>query len=95
MLQAQRIRPDLETALQGIRTFGDLVGRWLNSNTTHTVNPYSHVLYFQARRAIAKGVQEGYVVDEPDISDFASDYSNKDLMMRFLDDSVALQDAEL
>jgi len=40
-------------------------------------------------------VQEGYVVDEPDISDFASDYSNKDLMMRFLDDSVALQDAEL
>ncbi len=57
--------------------------------------PYSHVLYFQARRAIAKGVQEGYVVDEPDISDFASDYSNKDLMMRFLDDSVALQDAEL
>ena len=63
------------------------------SDSKHDVDPYSRVLivYFHARRAIAKGVQEGSVVSEPDIPDFASDHSNKDLMMRFLDDSLSLQ----
>ncbi len=59
------------------------------------MDPYSRVLYFQARRAIARGIQEGYVQDVPDIPDFSCDYSNKELMMRFLDDSIALQDAKL
>ncbi len=85
----------LEATLKGIQTFGDLEGRWLKSNTKHNVDPYSRVLYFQARRAIARGVQEGYVVDDPDIPDFSSDYNNKELMIRFLDDSLALQDAKL
>ena len=89
------MRSMLEATLQGIRTFGDLEGRWLKSNTKHKVNPYSRVLYFQARRAIARGMQEGYVQDDPDIPDFSSDYSNKELMIRFLDDSIALQDAKL
>ena len=86
------MRETLEKTLGGINTFGDLDGRWLKSNTKHNVDPYSRVLYFQARRAIAKGVQEGYVVSEPDISDYASDHNNKDLLMRFLDDSAALHD---
>lgn len=93
--QAQHMRPAIEASLQGIKTFGDLDGRWLRSDTKHSVDPYSRVLYFHARRAVAKGLQEGYVVREPDISDFASDHSNKDLLMRFLDDSLAFQDEQL
>lgn len=74
---------------EGINTFGDLDGQWLKSNTKHDVDPYSRVLHFQARLAIAKGLQEGYVVNEPDISDYASDQSNKDPpQVRFLDDSA-------
>ena len=65
-----------------------MVGRWLKSDSKQDVD---RVLYFHTRRAIAKGVQEGYVVSEPDIPDYASDHSNKGLMMRFLDDSLALQ----
>lgn len=85
----------LEASPHGIRTFGDLEGRWLKSNTEHQVDPYSRVLYFQARRAIARGIQEGYVQDAPDIPDFSTDYSNQELIIRFLDDSIALQDEEL
>ena len=85
------MRSSIKATLQSLNTFGDLDGRCLNSNTTHNVDPYSRVLYFKARRAIAKGVQEGYVLSEPDIPDFANDHSNKDLLMRFLDDSMAFQ----
>lgn len=59
------------------------------------MDPYSRVLYFQARRAVARGIPKGYVQNDLDIPDFSSDYSNKELMMRFLDDSIALQDAKL
>ena len=85
------MRPHLQATLSSIRTFGDLDGRWLMSDSKHDVDPYSRVLYFHARRAIAKGVQEGFVVSEPDIPDFGRDHSNKNLMMRFLDDSLALK----
>ena len=89
------MRPHLQATLQSINTFGDLDGRWLMSDSKHDVSVQScsiiELLYFHARRAIAKGVEEGYVVSEPDMPDFASDHSNKGLMMRFLDDSLALQ----
>ena len=93
--QAQHLRPAIKASLQGIKTFGDLDCRWLRSDTKHSVDPYSRVVYFHARRAVAKGLHEGYVVREPDIPDFASDQSNKDLLMRFLDDSLAFQHEQL
>lgn len=89
------MRPTIEASVPGINTFVDLEGRWLRSDTKHNVDPYSRVLYFHARRAIAKGMRQGYVKSEPDIPDFASDHSNKDLLMRFLNDSLAFQDEQL